>query len=261
MRVKKIIYALFALMLLLKVAPIRVFAETRNIYVVDIITLKIESREFSAEELTEKFKGFEVVELKDDSGGYAISLRTFESGEYKISLGSQEIIITVQSTLDDIQREELFEGDSRVTEPGFLFHWRILFCIFTSISVLSGGFILVKIFMNRKIKMQTPIQLFLSCSGSLSVENDNYFVYLTYYFKEYIGSLYQCRIIGKTSAEIISELKEIQVLKNMLAEIQEWLTVCDRFKFTGVKVSSEEKQGYYNKKENLPTRLSKVEQI
>jgi len=262
MNTKKIICSLLILILfliLLIVAPIRVFAETRNIYVGDIIALQIENSEFSSEELTEKFKDFEIVEIKEKSGGYSVSVRTFDVGERKIFLGNKEVIINVQSTLDDIDREDIFEGGERITEPGFSFHWRILFYISAGIFVLSGGFVLLKILINiikRKIKIQTPRQLFLSRSGSLSSENDNYLVDLTYYFKEYLESLYQCRIIGKTSAEIINELKDMQNLETMLAEIQEWLTECDRLKFTGVHISSEEKQGHYK---NLIDLVEKID--
>jgi len=255
MNIKKIICLLLVLLLFI-IAPLSVSAETRNIYVGDIISLQIESREFSPEELTEKFRDFEIVEIKDEPGGYKISMRTFETGEYKIILGDKEIIINVKSTLDDIEREDLFEGRKRVAKPGFSFYWRVLFYISSSVFILSGGFILTKILIKRKIKAQPPLRLFLQRSGLLSPEDDNYFVDLTFYFKEYIGSLYNCKIIGKTSVEIIKELKKIKALENdMLREIYIWLIKCDKLKFSGVDVSAEEKREHYNSLIDLAEKI------
>jgi len=256
MKIKNFISALLAIILLLISAPLPVSAETRNIYVGDIIALQIETRDFSAEELTEKFNDFEIIEIKDYPGGYSVSMRTFITGEHKIILGGREIIINVSSTLDDIQREGLFEGDSRVAEPGFIFHWRIIFYISAGIFILSGGFILLKIFMKRKIIPETPIKIFLRRSDSLSPDDDNYFVDLTFYFKEYIGSIYKCKIIGKTSVEIIKELKKIKALNNdMLREIYIWLIACDKLKFSGVKVSDDEKQEQCDKLIELAEKI------
>ena len=242
----KILFALAALLLLWP-DPVWAFDETRNIYIGDIITLRISYREFSAEELKGKFQAFEIVELKVENGEYLVSLRTFEIGEHKILLGDKEIVINIQSVLDDIQREDIFEGDMEIAEPGFLFHWGVLFHAAAGIFVLSGGYVLIKALLKGKIITPSPFQIFLSRSGSLSVEKDDYFVNLTFYFKEYIESLYQCRIISKTSAEIVNALKGIGPLDAMLPGIHEWLTECDRLKFTGAgkNVSAETKQEHY----------------
>lgn len=261
MKIKRILCLLPVLVLLWVGPPVRVYAETaeiaeatespetasgsRNIYVGDIITLKITSRDFSPDDLREKFKAFEIVEIKDEPDGYVLSLRTFETGEKKILLGDKEISINVQSTLDDIQREGIFEGAATVMESGFPFHWRILFYVAAGIFILSGCIVLVRAFLKRKIKALSPYRMFLMRSSSLSAEDESYFVDLTFYFKEYIESLYKCRIIGKTSVEIVKELNRLQALDTMLPEIQKWLTECDRFKFTGMSVSKEIKQAHY----------------
>ena len=223
------------------------FEGDRNIYVGDIITLEIGSEDFSAEELMEKFKEFEVLELTEESGGYRLSLRTFDPGKYVVLLGNKEIVINVGSTIDDIDRDDIFEGGTQVIKPGFSFQWRILFYISAGVFILSGGFILLKIVLKKKTKKLNPYELFLQRSGTLAVEGDDYFVDLTRFFKEYIGSLYQCWIIGKTSAEIIFELKEIQPLESMLSNIEEWLVECDRMKFSGIDVTIDNKQEHYGK--------------
>ena len=247
MNTKKYICSLLVLILVCMIMPIQVFAETRNIYIGDIITLEIMSRDFSAAEIMAEFQDFEIIEIKEENGGYLVSLRTFEIGEHKILLGGNEIIINVQSTFEDITGVGIFDGDTRVEKPGFPFHWRILFYISTGIFILSGGFILFKTINKKKIIARTPHQLFLHRSALLSAEDENYFVDLTYYFKEYLQTVYRFRIIGKTSGEIITELKETHGLETMIPDIQEWLTECDRLKFTGVHVQNEEKQELYIK--------------
>ena len=230
----------------------------RNIYVGDIITLEIATEDFSAEDLTGKFSDFEVLELTEESGIYRLSLRTFEPGKYVVLLGNKEIVINVASTLNDIKRDDIFEGSAQVIKSGFPYHWRILFYISAGIFILSGSFAVLRYVLKKKIKPLSPYELFLKNSGALSVQSDNYFVDLTRYFKEYIGSLYQCRIIGKTSAEIIAELKEILSLESILTSIEEWLVKCDRLKFSGIEVAGETKQEHYGKLLELAVWIEKL---
>ena len=249
MKVKNYLFALTELLLitLLLLWPVTLWAssETRNIYIGDVITLRISCREHSAEEIKSKFQPFEITEFKDENGEYLVSLRTFEIGEHKILLGDKEIVINIKSALDDIQRESIFEGDTTVTEPGYLFNWRLLFYTTAGIFVMSGSYVLMKTILKGKMVTLSPFQIFLRRSGSLSVENDDFFVDLTFYFKEYLESLYRCRIIGKTSVEIVNELNGINLLDAMLPGIREWLTECDRLKFSGVNVSAETKKEHY----------------
>jgi hypothetical protein len=258
MRTKSILYMLAALLLFglgtpayaqtaAQPAEPLAFEEGRNIYVGDIITLEISASRLSAEELQERFGDFEIVELKEMAGRYALSLRTFEPGEYTVPLGDKEIVITVGSTLLDIGRDDVFEGATRVMAAGFPFHWRVLFYIAAGFFVLCGGYALAKAVLKKRKKPLSPYQMFLQRCSALMVADDNYFVYLTLYFKEYLEALYQCRIIGKTSAEILHELQEIQPLETMLHLIGVWLRECDRLKFTGISVSDEQKQRHYEK--------------
>jgi hypothetical protein len=231
----------------------------RNIYIGDIISLKVTSLSIKAEELQNMFQDFEIVEIKQEPDGYLLSLRTFKTGERKVLLGNKEIIINVSSTLDDIERESIFEGDTWVIKPGILFYWRILLYVAAGVFALSGGFVLVSVIKKRKAKALSPLQLFIKRSSALSADddfNDNYFVDLTFYFKEYLEARHQCRItsegasagtigyIGKTSVEIINELMKIQALDAFIPEIHGWLTECDRMKFTGMEVSAENKKGH-----------------
>ena len=231
------------------------FEGDRNIYVGDIITLEVMSDAFSAEDLMGKFSEFEVLDIEESSGGYKISLRTFQSGKYVVFLGNKEVVINVASTLDDISRNDVFEGGTQVIKPGFSFHWRILLYISAGIFALSGSFVLLRLILKKKTKSLDPYELFIQRSGALVVESDDYFVDLTRFFKEYIESMYQCRIIGKTSAEIVYELKGIQPLESMLSSIGEWLVVCDTLKFSGIKATNDNKQEHCGKLLDLAMRI------
>jgi hypothetical protein len=208
--------------------------------------LQISSRDFSVQELTDKFKDFEIIEIKENSNGYLLSLRTFEDGEYKILLENKQLIINVYPILNDIERDDIFEAEIPVTEPESSINWFLPFCISAGVFILSGAIVLLKE-RKRKAVIQAPLQLFISRSRSLSLESHDYFVDLTLCFKEFLENLYEFRIIGKSSIEIVNELSPIESLTETIPNIREWLIECDRLKFTGVKVSVETKQEHYKR--------------
>ena len=251
MKLKYILCVFVAALLLLGAsAP----EQARNIYIGDIITLDVTG--FSGDSLLASFRDFDIVDIQEEpDGGVRLSLRAFAPGEYNIRLGSQELLIDVHSTLDDIQREDLFEGDVQVTGSALPFHWRFLFYIAVGISILSGAFLLLKTLQRKRIKPLVPLLDFLRRSGALSREDDNYFVDLTRFFKEYLEAVYATHIIGKTSVEIMRELNGIAVLSPFLPEIQSWLIECDRLKFTGVSVSGDDKQALYDSLLDIVQRI------
>jgi len=255
MKRKSALFLLIALPLIWAGAPATAAEETRSIYVGDIITLEIMTRDFSAEALREKFQDFEIVEARDVPGGTSLSLRTFETGERKVLLGDKEIILNVRSTLDEIQREDIFEGGADPLEAEPSFDGRVLLGIAAGVFILSGGFVLCKALRQKMKKAPSPLQTFLRRSAALSMEDDHFFVDITRCFKEYLEALHQCRIIGKTSAEIVAELKGIQALGATLPETGAWLTECDRLKFTGVPVLKEDAQRHYGELLNLVAKI------
>ena len=211
-----------------------IVSETRNIYIGDVINLAINAAGYSLQDIREKFNLFEIIELKKELNTYYLSIRTFETGSHSVILGDKEIVIDIKSTLKDITHDGLFDGDLHVLQPGIIFYWQIQFYIAAGVLIITGILFLRKIIINKRIKKLSPYQLFSARYSSLKLHDKNCLVDLTFYFKEYIGSLYNCRIIGKTSAEIINELKNINFPGNHLEKIKIWLTECDRLKFTGV---------------------------
>lgn len=253
----------YALVLLLSL-PLSAYApeqaaidnkDVRNIYIGDIIKLNIAAKGYSEESIKECFSDFEIVDLSEDTDGFLLSLRTLVPGEYTVSVGDKKIVISVLSTLDDIQRDDIFSGAAQVFAAGFFFPGKIISYIMIAVFTILGGIFLLKIVWQRKAKIAEPYQLFLERTGTLLAEHDNYFVDLTRYFKEYIECVYNCRIKGKTSSEIIIELTEMPSLAAMLAEIKQWLGECDRLKFTGLQITNEHKQQHYIKLLELVERI------
>ena len=213
----------------------------RSIYIGDIVALDITTDRFSSDELREKFKAFDIVDLKKANNGYVISLRVFEPGEYSVLLGDKKIVISVGSTLADIEREEVFQGDPATMTRRYPVNWRIAFYAVASIFVISGGYSLYGALRNRRVKPQNAHQAFMRRVAALSVDSGAYFVDLTFYFKQYLENLFQIRIIGKTSTEIIGELAGIEALETLLPAIGDWLSACDRYKYTDIAVSGDNK--------------------
>ena len=248
MNAKKTICILLALALPLAAAPLQALAESRDIYIGDAIALQIESQKFSAEEIRAELEGknFEIIEIKERSGGYLVSVRTFEIGEHKIFFGSREIVINVRSSLEDMSIEGIHEGEGRMAEAGFWVPWRELFCVFAGIFAVSGGFALKKKLAPKR-SAKSPLESFMDSCLSLSGEAESYLVDLTHNFKKYLEALCKFKTIGKTSAEIAGELKKIDALGGILPDIEKWLLECDQMKFAGINANNGEKEGHYVK--------------
>jgi len=94
-RRKDTCFAIF-LVLVFILLPFESFAEKRSIFVGDLVEIKITAKQFTEEDLREKFGEFEIVDIKTEKDGYVIPLRSFERGERIVALGDKEIIITVK---------------------------------------------------------------------------------------------------------------------------------------------------------------------
>ena len=218
--------------------------ESRSIYVGDIIEIRIITQEFSRDELEEKFKDFEIVSIEEEKDGYIIALRTFETGEKRILLGDKEIVIDVKSTLDEIQRDDVFEGSLDPEEVGFSIEWRYVFYFLLAVMIVSGCISFKEYLGKRKVRTMTPFERFILQINNVSSDDDMFFVKLTASFKEYIESAYLCCIRGKTSSELVEAISGFPALHENLTAIKAWLTECDRLKFSGIKVSKEKRQDF-----------------
>lgn len=246
---------LFLLVLFLLASPGRVHAEERSIYVGDLIEIRITTQAFSEEEIREKFKDFEIVELEEKDDGYLLTLRTFETGEKTVLLGDKEIVIDVKSTLDEIDRNDPYEGDLSPQKPGFSADWRIVTGIAVLLFISSGVVVTIRYLKRRKEALLTPWQKFLRGIGSVSLEDKNAFVRLTFFLKLYLESKFAFRIRGKTSNEIMKELNPIPELQAKLPEIRTWLEESDYVKFSGAAVAMDKKQELFTALKELVGKM------
>ena len=235
--------------------PDEVFADERSIYIGDIISLEIEAEGFSSTVLRELFKEFEIVEIVPQAIGHVISIRTFLPGEHRVFVGDKEIVIDVRSTLDDIIRDDVFEGEAMGEYSATHVNLRIMFLAAVWVFAVSGAVLLVKKHRKTKTENIRPYLLFVQRCTALSPDSEGYFVDLTFYFKEYVGGMYGRRIIGKTSGEIMAELADIGELERMFPEIRAWLTECDRLKFTGAIATESEKSELCKKLQGLVSKI------
>ncbi len=142
-------------------------------------------------------------------------------------------------------------------EAGTSLNLQYVFYVLSGVFVLSGGVFLLGVLRKRKKSSKTPFQHFISQMNNVSEQDNSYFVKLTFYFKEYIESRYKCRIRGKTSAEIMGEIKDLPGLGFSLPGIGSWLEKSDRFKFSGIQASIESKQELHHELKEL---VGKIEQ-
>ncbi|AEV66808.1 hypothetical protein [Acetivibrio clariflavus] len=233
MKKHKIISLLLIIYLTFAISSRQFFAEERSIYVGDLIELKIQAEDLTLDELKNKFKDFEIVNVTDIPKGYIITLRTFESGERTISIGDKELKIVVKSTLDEIEREDIYEGDLQPLEPGFYIKWKYVLIPLVIVFILSLAINIKTLLMKRKKSLMTPYERFKKAIGDLSVEQKDYLVNLTRIFKEYLESTCSYSIKGKTSTEILYEISRMPQLNEKLPEIKSWLSENDYFKFSG----------------------------
>lgn len=232
-------------------------AKERSLFIGDLLELKISSSNITKEELEDKFKEFEIVDIKESKDDYVIVLRSFEIGEKKIDIGNNQLVIEVKSTLDELQRNDIFEGNSSLQSSNYHIWWYYIFFSLVTIVIITGIINLIRYLKKRKIEKFTPYQRFYYEINNISINDDNYFVVLTIKFKEYIEELFLVTIKGKTSSEIINEIKSFNKLEKHILEIEKWLNVCDYLKFTDTTATEIEKQKL---RENLFYIVKKIEQ-
>lgn len=254
--------AAFFLLFLLLFGTMRTWsaAETRRIYIGDIIKLRIQAADYTADEIREKFSDFEIVELKEKDKGFEVSLRTFEPGERKVLLGDTEIIIDVGSVLSDIQQDGVFEGSREPVRTGVYIVWRHVFYAVAAVCAVSG----VLYVRSRTGDMKdavpaNPYDRFLRQSRSIMPEDDEFYIKQTRCLKEYLEAVFACRILSRTTAEILAAAEELPGLdEGVRAELGRWLEESDMIKFAGVSASRQRNEEMKKRLEELVSRIEAI---
>jgi len=239
---------LLLLLSLLVLVSSYTYAESRAIYIGDLIELKIAKSNLSQAEIRDAFKDFEIDSLEKADSGYKIAIRSFKAGKKIVKLGDQELKIQVASTLDETKRKDIFEGDLKAKEAKRMSPLYKLLVVMVAIIALLSFLRLRKIFGNRGRKELSVYSQFRTKVEEVSLEDENYFVLLTLAFKDYLEQTFNRKIVGKTSSEIIAEINYIPQIDDYLNRIKEWLNFVDICKYRGKKASLEEKK---DKREEL----------
>ena len=205
----------------------------RSIFIGDLITLKISADGYSLEGLLGEITEFEIVESRQQGDDYLLTLRTFEPGEYRIVLGDKELLIKVSSTLDELERDGIFTLDPQPLDSLYNPYWKYIF-LALSILFLTFLYFFIRLFIKEKReKALGSHALFQKRVAELDIDSADYFVELSLSFKEYLEKTFACRLRGKTSREIMEELRGIALLEEKRAEIEDWLLQADRYNYTG----------------------------
>jgi len=244
-RAKIILFVLIALIFCMCASGMgEATAEKRSIFIGDLIELKITSQSIGIDELRDKFKDFEIVDIEEEQDSFLLTLRSFEPGEKTIQIGNKEIKIDVKSTLKEIKRDDVFEGDSMPIAAQKSFEWKYVFFVMIGIFLITGVFNLLWLIKRRKKTQMDPYGIFKMQVKGVPLEDNEYLVKLTKSFKEYIETVYSCTIRGKTTSELIEEIRLIPDLQPVLPAVQNWLTDSDRFKYMGITAGEGKKQEF-----------------
>lgn len=213
------------------VNSISTFGESRNIYIGDVITVDVETSELSKEEVIEGFKDFEIVDIVNSDNGYRISVKTFDIGEKTVTLDNGEIVIQIVSTLEDINRGDIYEDDLNVIGDKTVYPYDLVYYSLITILMISIIIFTRRHLLHNKNKNISPYEEFKFELNKLKIDGSNPLVDMTVLFKKYIEEVYNRNIKGKTSSEIMVDISEIKDLEEQRYELNEWLKICDGYKY------------------------------
>ncbi len=250
---------IFSFVLLLPLGKVN--AKERSIYIGDLIHIKITTQGITEKDIRDKFMDFEIVNLKEEVDGYLLTIRSFETGETTIQLGNDELKITVKSTLEDIDRGEVFEGDLNPQKASLFMEWQYLLYVSILVFLVTGGITLFRLIRRKKMIVLTPYQYFIKQTNLVILSEDSCLVQMNLCLKEYIETSYSCSIKGKTSEEIIKELSIIPKLQASQQSLYNWFEKCDYFKFTKAVASMEFNQAILEDLKELVTNMETIQEV
>ena len=259
MTFRRVIIYTCLLFLIINIGSGLLKAATRDLYIGDVLEIKITTSQYSPDQIKEKLKEFEVVDLKKSDNGYLIKIRSFETGVKKIRLGSKLLKIDVKSTLTKYDRDQVFAGDLKVEQINEFKLYRYLFYGLVVLLVMIVLGFVWKLYRNKNSDKQlSPFVKFKRKLESVDKNGAEFFVVLTYAFKKYIEESFNRRIIGKTSSEIMEEINDITQLNSYLKRIKDWLETADYYKFTTGEADKKQRKQQLQKLKKIVKEIDSV---
>lgn len=225
----------------------------------DIIRFRIEALGLSPEEIAPKLSGFEVLKLERQGRDYEVWIRSFDAGPKEIDLGPVKIQFTIHSLLENTERKDIYDikdgdQDSSLLEPVLPFFWTFFLLILTGLGIAWLVFFARRL---RKSGRQGEISAWSWFNQALpGLESPAFLEELTDALKGYIERKFAKKIMGKTSSEILEELRFAPVMEN-LGQLEPWLAELDGYKYAGLPEKTERREIFT---ENLQKWVSYWEQ-
>ncbi len=222
-----------------------VFADTRDIYIGDPITLEIKSQTLTEEELKNALEKFEILDIKSIEEGYRVTLTSFDTGKKSVDVEENEIIITIASMLEEVDRKDIYEVDctqtlkSSTVKKSLKFGLLVICALFFAV---SGVLLLIIKLKEKKQKTKPPYIRFNKSLENLDLNRETALEEMTKLFKVYIEELFNSEIMGKTSKEIMSQIQWNKRRNEYKQSIERWLVKCDYYKFGGIQVDLNQKE-------------------
>lgn len=241
MKIKSfLVLAVVAIICVFNIGNTSTFAEARSIYIGDEIVLEINDSTITEEEIRDAFDGFRLIGMENTDEGYRVTISPKEVGQEEVLLKNQKIIIDVKSTLDEIQRDTIFEKD---LETGNSFDRRLLY-ILLSISglvfIVSHGIWLIKIYKKDEQRQYTPYEVFIKMYEEDQIRDKNILGELTKASKLYLSKRLETSLIGLTTSQL-SRVHELNAIdERTIQKYFEWLRECDDMKYKGDFLAEEE---------------------
>lgn len=231
-------------------------AESRPIYIGDLIQLEIPKSTADETEIREAFVDFEIVDIDEAEDSFIVTFRSFETGSKTLVLNGQEIIIEVASILEEEPMDNLYEGDFTLEKEGLNLHWNIYFYVFLFVTLIGLFIILVKVIKKKKKVSRTAKEIYIDYIGLLDSESSNYLHQLNACFIEYLEEKLQVQLKTLNGNQIMNVLVNITERYKELPLVN-WSEKMEYYKFSGQEVPKELKseltQAVYNMIDTVET--------
>jgi len=222
-------------------------ATLRNIYVGDVLELRIETMDYTQDEIELAFQNFEILRYEEDEEVIFLDIRSLEAGSFAVDLGEQKFTIQIASTLDDMKRDSIFESDNELIANGSIINPYYILLGVGLICLLSSFTYYLTTKKKKLVTILTPMEKFNEEMAISIPEHSDFLILIGQIFKQYLEDQFVLKvcsksIMGLTTDETIEILKSIPILNDSLDSVREWLVRNDYSKFSGKDLTLDQKK-------------------
>lgn len=215
-----------------------VSAGERPLYIGDVVELSIDANRHTQRSIEAAFSDMEIIDLVRQGDVFNLSIKVNEIGRQTVLLEDQEIVFEVTSTLEVIDRDQIFTGDLRPHEGGWVIYYGFLIYGLLGLMVIQGLEIIWRLFKKRRQEKQVTSKTITETLQELPLSAENYVVMLGHALKGYLGEVYKKQTQGMTNRELASWLKGLTLTEETQMKVINWLEMSGQYIYTD-KVSDE----------------------